>query len=595
MQNILTGSWKPEAGSFAQRGVTLIDTVVGTSLMLLVFVGIFAAFQLSVDVVTNNRARAGALALMNERMEYVRSLDYASVGTVGGIPSGPIAQSEPVTLSDIPYTRRTTIQYADDPEDGENESDENDVIVDYKQVRIEVSWSSRTGERRVLMVARVAPLNGEEVDCGTPCGTLRIDVLNAAGEPVQGAQVDIVNNILVPAIDITTYTNVNGRVILAGAPVASVASGYEVVVSKFGYNSAQTYPSGAENPYPTPAHAGVLQNQTTAVTFGLPDSGIDLVSTKTVYTFSAITSGTWNEPFAGTSQVASSTNITVSSGSARLSNPGAYPEWGEMESVAIGHQYLARWREFNWSGSTPAGTAAVFRFFDAGGTLISDADLPGNTAGFTSSVDLYALSTSTHPALVVRATLTTGDPDATPSVDSYAVVYDYGPVPLGNARFDMRGTKRIGTDPTIYKYDEAGLETNASGMLAFPDMEWDTYDITIPVAGGYDLAYACSRQPEYLAPGSAQTTLLFLAPHTSNALRVAVESDSGAAVTGATVVLSRLGSYATSTTSSCGQIFFPSLAADTYGYLVTAGGYANKSGTTPVSGFTEQIVELTPQ
>src|SRR3990167_826707 len=357
MQNILTGSWKPEAGSSAQRGVTLIDTVVGTSLMLLVFVGIFAAFQLSIDVVTNNRARAGALALMNERMEYVRSLDYASVGTVGGIPSGPIAQSEPVTLSDIPYTRRTTIQYTDDPEDGENEADENEVIVDYKQVRIEVSWSSRTGERRVLMVARVAPLNGEEVDCGTPCGTLRIDVLNAAGGPVQGAQVDIVNNILVPAVDITTYTNVDGRVILAGAPVASVASGYEVVVSKFGYNSAQTYPSGAENPYPTPAHAGVLQNQTTAVTFGLPDSGIDLVSTKTVYTFSAITSGTWNEPFAGTSQVASSTNITVSSGSARLSNPGAYPEWGEMESVAIGHQYLERWREFNWSGSTPAGTA----------------------------------------------------------------------------------------------------------------------------------------------------------------------------------------------------------------------------------------------
>src|SRR3989338_2369754 len=388
MQNILTGSWKPEAGSFAQRGVTLIDTVVGVSLMLLIFLGIFAAFQLSVDVVTNNRARAGALALMNERMEYVRSLDYASVGTVGGIPSGPIAQSESVRLSDVAYTRRTTIQYTDDPEDGENESDENDVIVDYKQVRIEVSWSSRTGERRVLMVARVEPLNGEEVDCGTPCGTLRIAVLNAVGGPVQGAQVDIVNNILVPAIDITTYTNVNGRVILAGAPVASVASGYEVVVSKFGYNSAQTYTSGAENPYPTPAHAGVLQNQTTTVTFGLPDSGIDLVSTKTVYTFSAITSGTWNEPFAGTSQIASSTNITVSSGSARLSNPGAYPDWGETESVAIGHQCVARSRASSRSGAPPAGSAAVFRLCDAGGSLFPDSVLPGNSAGFTSSVDL---------------------------------------------------------------------------------------------------------------------------------------------------------------------------------------------------------------
>ena len=140
-------SRKPKAGS-CSRGVTLIDTVVGSALMLVVFLGIFAAFQLSIDVVTNNRARAGALALMNERMEYVRSLDYASVGTVGGIPSGPIAQSEPVTLSGIPYTRRTTVQYADDPEDGENEADENGRIVDYKQVRIEMSWDSRTGERR---------------------------------------------------------------------------------------------------------------------------------------------------------------------------------------------------------------------------------------------------------------------------------------------------------------------------------------------------------------------------------------------------------------------------------------------------------------
>src|SRR3989344_8637340 len=220
-------SRKPKAGS-CSRGVTLIDTVVGTSLMLLVFVGIFAAFQLSVDVVTNNRARAGALALMNERMEYVRSLDYASVGTVGGIPSGPIAQSEPVTLSGIPYTRRTTIQYADDPEDGENEADENGRIVDYKQVRIEMSWDSRTGERRVLMVARVEPLNGEEVDCGTPCGTLRIDVLNATSEPVPNALVEIVNDTVVPAVDIATYANDNGRVVLAGAPVAS---GYEVSVS----------------------------------------------------------------------------------------------------------------------------------------------------------------------------------------------------------------------------------------------------------------------------------------------------------------------------------------------------------------------------
>ena len=83
----------------SSRGVTLIDTVVGSALMLVVFVGIAGVFQLSIDVVTNNKARTGAIALANERIEYIRSLAYASIGTAGGIPSGLIAQSETVSLS----------------------------------------------------------------------------------------------------------------------------------------------------------------------------------------------------------------------------------------------------------------------------------------------------------------------------------------------------------------------------------------------------------------------------------------------------------------------------------------------------------------
>lgn len=574
------------------RGVTLIDTVVGTALMLVVFLGVFAVFQLSVDVVMNNRARVGALALMNERMEYVRSLDYASVGTVGGIPSGPIAQSEPVTLSDIPYTRRTTIQYADDPEDGENEADENEIIVDYKQVRIEVSWSSRTGERHVVMVARVEPLNGEEVDCGTPCGTLRIDVLNAVGGPVQGALVNVVNNTVAPPISITTFTNVNGRVVLAGAPVAS---GYEVSVSKTGYNSAQTYASGAENSSPVPSHQQVFDLQTTSLTLGLPDSGIDYLSTKTVYTFSAVAALTWDEAFGDAGQIASSTNIAVAGGVARLSGSGEYPEWGELESDTIGHSYLAQWREFSWSGSVPEGTTVAFRFLDANGSLISDADLPGNAAGFTApTVSLYGLSTSTHPSIIVRATLTTSDPGATPFIGSYGILYNYGPVPLGNLLFDMRGSKRIGADPVIYKYDEEGLRTNSQGVLVLQNMEWDTYDITIPSAGGYALAYSCAPQPEYLPPGILQSTSLYLTQAT-NALTVAVTGGAGEYVPGAEVAVSGPLYAATSTSGACGRAFFPDIVSGTYTYRVTANGYAGESSTVPVSGLTTKNVTLTAE
>src|SRR3989338_4221774 len=91
----------------SQRGASLIDVVVGSALMLVVFMGISAAFQLAVEVVSNNKARAGAVALSGERMEYIRSLSYDAVGTVGGIPAGAIAQSETVLLNGISYTRRT--------------------------------------------------------------------------------------------------------------------------------------------------------------------------------------------------------------------------------------------------------------------------------------------------------------------------------------------------------------------------------------------------------------------------------------------------------------------------------------------------------
>ena len=49
-----------------RRGITLIDTLVGIGVMAIVFVGVASAFQLSVKIVTNNKARAGAIALADQ-------------------------------------------------------------------------------------------------------------------------------------------------------------------------------------------------------------------------------------------------------------------------------------------------------------------------------------------------------------------------------------------------------------------------------------------------------------------------------------------------------------------------------------------------
>ena len=235
------------------RGATLLDTVVGTALMLVVFLGIAAAFQFSLDVVTNNKSRAGAIALVNERMEYLRSLSYTQIGVEGGIPAGIVPQVETVSWNGIEYTRRTSVLYSDDPEDGLGDLDENDIIADYKTIRVEVSWMSRQGERSVTLIGRVSP-NGVEV--AVPGGILTIYVVNAAAAPVFDTQVDIINTETSPAINIRTYTNSEGAVSFIGAPAAS---NYQITVSRPGYSTDQTYPVTVENPNPNPRHLTVVE------------------------------------------------------------------------------------------------------------------------------------------------------------------------------------------------------------------------------------------------------------------------------------------------------------------------------------------------
>jgi hypothetical protein len=255
-----------------QRGVTLLDTVVGVSLMLVIFVGVAATFQLGVDVVSNNKARASAVALLDERMEYIRSLPYTSIGTVGGVPSGTLSQSESLTLNGISFTRRTLIVYADDPKDGSAPADTTPA--DYKAVKVEVSWTSRTGVRSVALVSRFEPKAG--LESAVSGGILTINVVDSSSQPVQNAQVSIVNSSASPAVNQTTYSNTSGIVSIVGAPAAS---NYSISVTKSGYSTAQTYSSSGQNPNPSPANLTVTSNQTTAQTFA-----IDLLSSFTVIT-----------------------------------------------------------------------------------------------------------------------------------------------------------------------------------------------------------------------------------------------------------------------------------------------------------------------
>src|SRR3989344_2501486 len=551
-----------------ERGATLLDTVVGTALMLVVFLGIAAAFQLSLDVVMNNKSRAGAIALVNERMEYLRSLSYTQIGVEGGIPAGIVPQEETVSWNGIEYTRRTSVLYSDDSGDGLGDLDENGIIADYKTIRVEILWTARQGERSIILVGRVSP-NGVEV--AVPGGILTMYVVNAAAEPVFDAQMDIINTETSPAINIRTYTNSEGAVSFIGAPAAS---NYQITVSRPGYSTDQTYPVTVENPNPNPRHLTVADNETTSYTFA-----IDLVSTKTVETYKAMETSTWEDTFTDDTKIAVFDGTEISGGRVRFAGNPPFPPSASIQSIAIVPTQVSRWKTLSWNDVEPSDTEIFYQLYTSDGTsLIPDEVLPDNSTGFsTSSIDITGIPAQTYPGIRIGAILKTKNPGATtPSIDDWTIEYE-GPSPFPNLTFSMRGLKTIGNNPTGYKYDE----THSSGggaSLTLQNIEWDTYALSVPTTTNYNLAESCNPQPEVLSPGSSQTTRLYVLPYAPSSLLIDVRSSSdGALVLGASVRLYKTGYDETLSTSSCGQTFFEELEDGTYSIEVSRSGYQTYS------------------
>ena len=564
--SLRTTHYRLQTGS---PGVTLIDTVVASGLMLLVFTGIVGVFRLSVDVVSNNKARAGAIALSDERMEYIRSLSYSSVGTSGGIPSGAIAQSETVSLNGVSYTRRTLIQYTDDPGDGLGSSDTNSISQDYKVAKVDVAWTTRLGTRSVVLVTRIEPPNGIETACppSAPCGTITVNVLDAASQPVAGAQVHIVNTSTVPTIDITTFTNTSGVVSFVGAPVAS---NYQVTVTKTGYSTDQTY--NTSNPVQGPLN--VLTNQTTTVTIL-----IDLLSSMTINTFS-LSTNTWTDSFTDESKIDPVTSyyIEIAGNQARFEGNQPWTGPADLRSQTITPVALSRWGVFSWNDTRPSQTTITYHvYYQSGGSaaLVPDSVLPGNSTGFSTgtSVDLSIVPADAYPSLILEAYLVALDPSApSPSIQDWSLTYQSG---QGIAiPFTIHGAKIIDYGPpTVYKYNQT-LTTNASGTLSISPIEWDAYTMTVAASTGYDIASSCQPQPVAVAPNTAVTTKLYLSPHTSNSLLVDVKSSAGVYLAGAAVRVTKGGSYdKTISTDACGQAFFGSLTNGTYSITVSKTGY----------------------
>ncbi len=485
--------------SLPVRGMTLVDVLVGTALVVIVFAGLFGILRASLKVSGLAKLKATATTIATSQIESIRSLSYTAIGTDGGIPAGAIAQSTTTSNGGLPFTVRTYIEYADDAKDGLGAADSNGITTDYKRIKVTVSYRVEGTLRSVTLVSNAAPPGLETTTGG---GTLSVNVVNAVGTAVSGASVRILNASTSPDIDFTTFSDSYGQVMLPGAPTSTE---YQIQVTKTGYSTATTYARTGTNANPSPGYLTVVGGSTTSSTFA-----IDLLATLIVRTFSPITAFVWTDAFTDSTKVASMTNAQVIGGALTLSGiSGTYVASGSALSSTTAPAYLASWTSASSTISTPALTSARVSVADSSGTLLSDAVLPGNSAGFTGTIDLSGVSTSTYPGLKLQATLTSSDPAVTPSIADWDLGYSAGPIPLPNVPFTLTSSKTTGSTSggaPIYKTTIA-TTTDSAGVRTL-SLEWDLYQLA---TAGYTLVSASPDDPPVeLLPGTTVDERLIL-------------------------------------------------------------------------------------
>lgn len=251
------------------RGFTLVELLVALGILAIVVTPLIVALIKNNKFIIKNKEKLIAESVATEQMEIIRNLSYDDVGTDTGWPHGVIAAyPEPETVAGISFQTEVKIAYVDDEFDAQFPGDL--YPYDYKKVEVS-SYPVQNASSKITLTTNIAP-PGPETE--TETGIIQVVVIDANGDPVPEADVEITN--AGEGIYILTQTLIDGKIFIPALPPAD---NYHVFVTKAGFSSAQTYPVSVENPNPDPKDQSVLVLELSSVTLS-----IDYLSAMTINT-----------------------------------------------------------------------------------------------------------------------------------------------------------------------------------------------------------------------------------------------------------------------------------------------------------------------
>lgn len=250
------GQKKENKNKYFKKGITIIETLIALFIFSVITLSFYSVFTVGSKYILSSKNKIIAIALANERMEFLRNLPYDQVAIVGGLPNGSIDPEENVSVEGKTFRVITDVRYYDDPDDGIFGGSPNDSVSnDYKIAKIMVLWGQETESEKATLSSRFVPPGVENSVGG---GTFSINAIDYAGNPVPNVNVNIFNDQVSPNVNYNTQTDINGNLLLQGVPSDNVQN-YKITMSKSGYENVVTYSPATAGFIPEDAHSNIIE------------------------------------------------------------------------------------------------------------------------------------------------------------------------------------------------------------------------------------------------------------------------------------------------------------------------------------------------
>lgn len=245
------------------KGFTLPQILVDLFLFSAISVAIFSSLVFLQRSINLAKLKIQAVELANQKIEEYRNMPYDSLATLYGTiyPPGQIPDTQNITLGNTIFTVQTTIKYFDDPYDGNVEGTipqkpQDFYSYDYKKVEVKVNVANEAS----ILASLTTNIAAKAAETATNTGILSLKVLNSQGQPFASAQVAITNSNPNPAVNIQTFTDAQGLVIVPLLPPDD-ENGYHITATAANNSSDSTNPASLQHRYPVQPDLNILAQQ----------------------------------------------------------------------------------------------------------------------------------------------------------------------------------------------------------------------------------------------------------------------------------------------------------------------------------------------